>query len=216
MPTTKIAGSARERLLAAANQLFYEEGVHTVGIDRVIERAGVAKASLYSTFGSKDELVRAYLSARRDARNQRVSERMARYDNPRDRILGIFELLGELAAEPTFRGCAFMNASAEGPRDGKVHSVCDESRAWLRGVFTRLATELGAANPEPLGRQLMLLYDGAIVAASMDRAVSGAADARAMAATLLDAQQPKAAAGNKSPRNVSTKTKIAHAGKKRK
>ena len=57
------ARSARERLLDAANELFYEEGVHTVGIDRVIERAGVAKATLYSTFGSKDELVRAYLAA---------------------------------------------------------------------------------------------------------------------------------------------------------
>src|SRR4051812_17426026 len=58
MPATKPEGSARDRLLAAANELFYEEGVHTVGIDRVIERAGVAKASLYSTFGSKDGLVR--------------------------------------------------------------------------------------------------------------------------------------------------------------
>ena len=60
--------SARERLLAAADELFYEEGVHTVGVDRVIERAGVAKATLYSAFGSKDELIRAYLAARHAAR----------------------------------------------------------------------------------------------------------------------------------------------------
>ena len=60
--------SARERLLAAANELFYDEGVHTVGIDRVIEQAGVAKASLYNTFGSKDELVRTYLQTRRPCR----------------------------------------------------------------------------------------------------------------------------------------------------
>jgi len=94
MITTKPEGSARDRLLAAANELFYEEGVHTVGIDRVIERAGVAKASLYSTFGSKEELVRAYLLGRAEARQQRMSQRVARYDNPRDRILGLFDLLG--------------------------------------------------------------------------------------------------------------------------
>ena len=60
MSTTNLEGSVRDRLLAAANELFYQEGIHTVGIERVLERAGVAKASLYSTFGSKDELVRAY------------------------------------------------------------------------------------------------------------------------------------------------------------
>src|SRR6201997_5640034 len=94
--------SARERLLEAANELFYDEGIHTVGIDRVIERAGVAKASLYSTFGSKDELVRAYLRGRAATRQKRVSERIARTEDPRQRILAVFDLLGELAAAPSF------------------------------------------------------------------------------------------------------------------
>src|SRR3954452_24243164 len=102
MAATKLEGSTRERLLAAANELFYEEGVHTVGIDRVIERAGVAKASLYSTFGSKDGLVRAYLSSRADTRRRRIEKHLARHDNPRDRILGIFDALAEAIALPTF------------------------------------------------------------------------------------------------------------------
>src|SRR5882757_3586137 len=97
--------SARDRLLSAANELFYGEGVHTVGIDRVIERAGVAKASLYSAFGSKDELVRAYLEARAADRRARVEARLARYDEPRARVLAIFDYLGERASEPGFRGC---------------------------------------------------------------------------------------------------------------
>src|SRR5437764_11282608 len=99
--TTEKA-SARERLLTAANELFYEEGIHTVGIDRVIERAGVAKASLYSTFGSKDELVRAYLQGRAVARQNRVSERIARYTTPRDQLLAIFDLLVEGSASPRY------------------------------------------------------------------------------------------------------------------
>src|ERR1700760_2809534 len=118
--------SARERLLDAADELFYEEGIHIVGIDRVIERAGVAKASLYSTFGSKDELVRAYLAGRAEARHQRIARHLARHTAPRDRVLAIFDALDEAIQTPGYRGCAFVNASAEGPRDDTttVHQVC--------------------------------------------------------------------------------------------
>lgn len=195
MSTAKLEGSVRDRLLGAANELFYEEGVHTVGIDRVIERAGVAKASLYSTFGSKEELVRAYLAARAEARQRRISERIARHDDPRDRILSIFDLLGEQVAAPTYRGCAFVNASAEEPRgETKVTRACTDSRTWLRNLFTELARDAGASDPVQLGRKLMLLYDGATVIASMDRDPSAAAEARAMTAALLDREpgQPRA------------------------
>src|SRR4029453_18601690 len=98
--------SARERLLAAADELFYAEGVHTVGIDRVIERAGAAKASLYSTFGSKEGLVRAYLQGRHERRRARLLTGLERYHDPRERLLGVFDVLAETAAVPTFRGCA--------------------------------------------------------------------------------------------------------------
>jgi len=74
--------SVRERLLAAADELFYNEGVHTVGIDRVIEHAGVSKASLYALFGSKDELIRAYLDRRHEARRRRIEQAVARLQHP--------------------------------------------------------------------------------------------------------------------------------------
>ena len=77
------ATPARDRLLAAANDLFYREGVHTVGIDRVIAEAGVAKASLYNTFGSKDELIRAYLETRHAGIVERMGRALAAYDSPR-------------------------------------------------------------------------------------------------------------------------------------
>src|SRR5882724_10614918 len=82
---------ARERLLTAAAELFYEEGVNTVGIDRVIERAGVAKASLYDCFGSKEELVRAYLAQRQEVRDARITEKLKKYGTPRERLLGVFD-----------------------------------------------------------------------------------------------------------------------------
>ena len=184
MVTKASESSARDRLLRAANELFYEEGVHSVGIDRVIERAGVAKASLYSTFGSKDELVRAYLEARATTRQERIVQRIARHHTPRTKILAIFDLIGEIAAEPSFRGCAFVNVSAETP-SSKVRKVCRDSRAWVRATFTELARQGGASDPEGLGRKLVVLYDGAIAGEHMDR--DGAvAIARDLAAALLD------------------------------
>jgi AcrR family transcriptional regulator len=107
---TAARGSARERLLAAANELFYNEGVHTVGIDRIIEQAGVAKASLYNTFGSKDELVRAYLDVRYASVTERITAAVERYSTPRERLLAVFEGQGELFAQPDYRGCAFARA----------------------------------------------------------------------------------------------------------
>src|SRR4051795_6789647 len=134
--------SARERLLTAADELFYAEGVHTVGIDRVIERAGVAKASLYSCFGSKEELVRAYLENRHEIRRKRLLAGLERFDNPRDRLLGVFDVLAELTATPGFRGCAFYNASAESVAEGgAVEQVSNANRAWTRDLLTQLATD---------------------------------------------------------------------------
>jgi AcrR family transcriptional regulator len=184
----KADGSARERLLAAADELFYREGVHTVGIDRVIERAGVAKASLYATFGSKEELVLAYLQGRADERRQRILTGIAPHETPRARILAVFDVLAARVAAPDFRGCAFVNASAEGPPgESRVRRACHDLREWTVRLFTGLARELGVADPLALGRRLVVLYDGAMLGASMDRDPTIAQQARAMAEALLDA-----------------------------
>src|SRR6201994_2432986 len=115
-----VRASARERLVAAANEPFFNEGGDTGGIDRITEKAGVAKASLYNTFGSKDELVRAYLETRHATVTQRITQAVERYDTPRESLLAVFEGQGELFAQPDYRGCAFARARAEapGPRRG--------------------------------------------------------------------------------------------------
>jgi AcrR family transcriptional regulator len=177
---------ARERLLAAADELFYEGGVHSVGIDRVIERAGVAKASLYSAFGSKDELIRAYLSLRFAARRERIARKLAPLASPRERILGVFDALDDLIAEPGFRGCAFVNASAESQPGSPAEQVSGEARSWLRALFRDLAQEAGAADADGLAQQLVLLYDGATVAAQLDHDRGAAITSRTVAAALLD------------------------------
>src|SRR3954466_4852659 len=168
MSPPKSERSARERLLDAADELFYQEGVHRVGIDRVIERAGVAKASLYSAFGSKEELVLAYLEARATRRNARLLAQIAGHTDPRARILSVFDALKERVTEPDFRGCPFVRATSEGPPDAsKVSEVCRAARAWTRELLVELARDFGAADPKRLGQQLALLYDGVLVSAAM-------------------------------------------------
>ena len=183
---------ARERLLAAADELFYEEGVNLVGIDRIIERAGVAKASLYDCFGSKEELIRSYLQQRHEARQVRLRERLARCATPGEKILAVFDSMTESAAKPDFRGCAFARASAEARPGSSVKSMCDESRAWNLALFADLAKQAGAAAPDQLAQQLRLLYDGALVSAHVDTNSTAVPAARAMAQMLLDQALPSA------------------------
>jgi AcrR family transcriptional regulator len=183
--------TARERLLAAADELFYENSINTVGIDRIIERADVAKASLYDCFGSKDELIRAYLEARNATRQARVNEWISRYDTPQKKILGIFELLGETTSQPGYKGCAFVRARADDGASENVKVASDRSRAFMLGLLTSLAREAGAADPGRLGQQLLLLYDGASVAAHLDRNRIAASLAREVAAQLLSNTCPK-------------------------
>jgi len=177
---------ARERLLAAAEELFYREGINTVGIDRVIEHAGVAKASLYACFGSKEGLIQAYLTVRHEARQKMLGERIALFDNPRDGLLSVFDVLAELGPATSFRGCAFIRAHAEAHAEETVKAICDRARLWMRDLFTELARAAGAPNPESLAAQLVLLYDGTAVAAQMDRDPTAARSARKAAALMLD------------------------------
>jgi AcrR family transcriptional regulator len=186
-PPGSPRASARDRLLAAARELFYKEGINNVGIDRVIEHAGVAKASLYSNFGSKDELVRAYLQGMHERRCSRILERIARHRSPRERLLAVFDYVAETFAQPGYSGCAFVRTSAEMPGGAPGKEVIDEARAWMRELFTSLAREAGARNAPTLAQQLVLLYDGAVTAAHLDRNTGAAATARSLAANLLDA-----------------------------
>ncbi|MFE5191024.1 TetR/AcrR family transcriptional regulator [Streptomyces sp. NPDC056628] len=184
---TSTRESARERLLTAADELFYGEGVQTVGIDRVIEHAGVAKASLYNTFGSKEGLVCAYLELRFERRKDRITRTLTRFRTPREQLLGVFDALGEAFTEPGYNGCSFARATSEAAEDSAVRKIADGYRAWLRGLFGDLAAAAGYADPDTVARQFLLLYDGAGQSAKMDRDPSAATTARAAAAVLLDA-----------------------------
>jgi AcrR family transcriptional regulator len=177
----------RDRLLAAADELFYAEGVHSVGIDRVIERADVARASLYTNFGSKDELVRAYLERRMEISTTRLRTAVEAHADPRERLLSVFDVQATLFTGPDFRGCAFNRATAEARPGSAADEVPQAYRRWIRDLFAELAAAAGAPDPLLLARQLQVLYDGGMLAASQDHDATIAAASRAAAAALLDA-----------------------------
>ncbi|HEV7938996.1 MAG TPA: TetR/AcrR family transcriptional regulator [Solirubrobacteraceae bacterium] len=190
-PTTQstqskaVKSSPRERLLQAASELFYAEGVQSVGIDRVIERAGVAKASLYSTFGSKEQLVCAYLDARHAQMLGRLRAAVDAVEDPVERILAVFDAQAQLFRAPDYRGCAFTAAAAEVPAGGRVDEAAESYRRDIRALFTELAAAADAPNPAFLASQLQLVYDGGGLAAKMDQNPDIATPARAAASALL-------------------------------
>jgi AcrR family transcriptional regulator len=178
--------NVRDRILAAADELFYREGVQTVGVDRISKRAGASKKSLYAVFGSKEALVVAYLEARRISIEEAITHGLARFDAPRDRLLGVFEIQGDVFASPDFNGSPFLAASAEAAPGSFVERAHADYRAWVRALLTELAAEAHVPNHEAVGRELHLLYDAASVAANADRDPSAAAVARHAAAAILE------------------------------
>jgi AcrR family transcriptional regulator len=155
----------------------------------VIERAGVAKASLYKTFGSKEQLVRAYLDERHARIIGQSRDAVDAIDpgDPVARILAVFDAQAKRFDVPDDHGCAFTAAAAEAPRDGQVDEATRAYRQEIRELFTELAIAAGAPDPPLLVSQLQLLYDGGGVAANLDRNPLIASPVRAAAATLIAA-----------------------------
>jgi AcrR family transcriptional regulator len=156
----------------------------------LIEHAGVAKASLYSTFGSKDALIRAYLEHRHELRRERIQRHQAGHEQPRARMLAVFDALAEWVADPGWRGCAFLAATGEARTDATVKEVAAATREWTRNCFLVEALRLGIADPEALADQLILLHDGAVVAAQVKLDRTAPALARWMAEPVIDRAAP--------------------------
>lgn len=188
MPASKSPRKpVRERILETACELFYQEGIQNVGIDRIISESGVAKMSLYNHFKSKDALIEAFLRQRdqqwRDWFVTRVEERSS---EPKQKLLILFDVLQEWFESPNFRGCAFINATIE--LANPDHPGCEAALEHQRSVYKYILglVQAGKIEPaEPLARQLLLLVQGAIVVAMMQDHPLAAAEAKSAATQLI-------------------------------
>lgn len=183
-----MATNARERLLDAAEELFYTQGTRGTGIEQILQVSGVGRASFYRHFASKDELVVAVLRRRREYWSANSVPRvLERGGHPLD----VFDVLAERLEETGFRGCAFLNTLVEVPDPGEpAHREAVEQKDDQRGLFAQCLAAHGYADPDgDLARQLLLLYDGAAVAGLREKSPRPAFDARAMAELLLAAAE---------------------------
>lgn len=153
----------------AASQVFYAEGIHAVPVDRIIEEAGVTRATFYRHFAGKEELVRAYLEAR-DQEIRAAADHAARgVDDPVALLQTFVDGIDEDMCKPGFRGCPFLNAAAEYP-DPKhpVRLAVAVHRTWFRETLEHLLAATGHPEPEPAARTLVMLRDGAMATAYLD------------------------------------------------
>jgi AcrR family transcriptional regulator len=162
--------STRDRILAAAKELFYKEGIRSVGIDAIVTRAGVTKPTLYYYFESKDALVAAYL----DGRNEAIlSSLMETVENTRgsaaDRIAAIFASIAKATPNPRWKGCPIVRGAAEFAADPEhaARQIASSHKKRVEAWLTRFLEEENVAEPNLKGRQLAVLLDGAVMHAFM-------------------------------------------------
>ena len=178
-----------QRLLDAASDLFYREGIHAVGVDTIAAAAGVTKKTLYDRFGSKEALAVAYLRGR-DARwREHLERELAGVPaGSADRILAVFEISGRWAVDTGDKGCSAINARAE--MDDPAHPVAAEAtrqKKWMRDVFEQLCRDAAIADAARVANTMMLLYEGALVTTGMHTFDQPFSAARAAAAAILAA-----------------------------
>ena len=183
-----MASSRRDHLVDTALDLFCREGFHATGIDTILAESGVAKMTLYKHFRSKDELILATLRRRDERfRNWFMRAVESRAATPRERLLAMFDALGEWAQGRDFTGCMFINASAEfAKRDDPIHAAAAEHKRLVLAYVRDTAAAAGARDADELAWQLTLLMEGAIVMAHVCGATEQAvAKGRKAAASLL-------------------------------
>lgn len=166
-PRPHTAGArAHEHLLDAADELFYRDGVRAVGIEAVVERAGLNKMSLYRQFASKDDLVVAYLKRCDERSFARVDASLAKHPGePVKQLLQYFDDLAQRASAPGYRGCPFVNVATEFPDvSHPARRAVAENKSKLMARLTALAEEAHAADPTALANALALLIEGVYAA----------------------------------------------------
>lgn len=160
---------ARERILRTADRLFYNEGIHAVGIQRIVEESAVTRVTLYRHFPSKDDLIAAYLDRRAGFDRGQVTAIIAAHPrDPRSALTELAEVLTRDDFAQMRRGCPFINASAEftGTHTSRVHA--GEIRRWVTARLEELLRELGHRSPTSTAAQLMMVRTGAVVAGALD------------------------------------------------
>lgn len=179
-----------ERLLQTAFKLFAAQGIRSVGIDQILREAGVAKASMYSSYGSKEALVLAYLNELDHRDRNRWADAVTGLHDAVAKVLTFFDLAIDAARARDFRGCLYANAATEFP--GVELEPVRAHREWLRRTLADLLATAGLTDPSGAADEIQLLYDGALVSSKLQRTVAPIELARRLAYQRIAAPRPSA------------------------
>ena len=165
----------RSRLLAKASELFYREGVNSVGVDRIVSEAGVTRATFYRHFPGKQDLVLAYLQGAHDVIEERMAVALAMED-PRARLRALGEDIADQLLSPGFGGCAFIKVASEiDDPDEPVRRAVTAHRTWFAEIVRAAFADAGHVGPDDPTRHFITLRDGAMVAGYLDGSEQAAA-----------------------------------------
>ena len=183
----------RDELVHKALEIFYRDGFHATGMDKLSEETGISKTSMYKHFRTKEELILGVLRLRDERFRNWLFRRMEELaESPRQQMLAMFDALGEWFQRPEFRGCMFIKASAEFQDAGHpIHAQAAEHKRLLLNHVRGIAEQAGISEPRILAQQLLLLKDGAIVTAQLKYADDPADDAKTAAIQLLERAETK-------------------------
>ena len=160
---------ARDRLLVAAEELFYTRGIASTGVDAVVARAGVATASMYKHFRGKDDLVAAYLTARDDRWREHWEAHVAAHDDAHERILALFAAIRDWDAGPgSSHGCAHVSASLQLPAEHPGRAVARRHKQHIVERLGRLVVDAGIPAPDEVTQDLLLIYEGMFTLLALD------------------------------------------------
>ena len=188
MPTPRDFNANHQRLIDAASELFFRDGINATGIASVAEHAGMSKMTLYAHFASKDELIVAFLDTRNIRWEAAVQQSLASREKPAERLLGLFDLHRQWLRHGGWRGCPYVNSAAEFPdRDHPVRQAIDRHKAGVKKHLLDLAEEAGLANPPIVAKRLFMLLEGAFLTGALENDDSVFLVARDLAAELIDA-----------------------------
>ncbi len=185
--------NARDRLIDTAIDLFYRHGFNAVGLDRIITETGVTKTTFYKHFASKDDLMVAAVETRdaweAEAWRRAVAKRAG--DDPRTRLLGMFDVLDGWFNDPAFGGCMFINAASEFPNPhDPVHQAAARHKQAVRDEIRDLADQAGADDADTFADEYVLVLEGALVMRQVHHRDNAARMARAMVERLIEAHVP--------------------------
>jgi AcrR family transcriptional regulator len=190
-----MAGSTRERLIKSAHDLFYLDGFHTVGLDRILSEVGVTKTTFYNHFDSKDDLVLAVLDWHDRWWRETFASMLRRHggDRPRDQLLAIGDALDEMFTAGDYNGCIFINVAVVFPlHHDPAHQAAARHKAAMVDIIRELAGYAGIGDPKTFAMEYCMIVDGAYVTRQVTGDPETSAIARRMAEMLLERDLPVA------------------------